>query len=1251
MSQVSQSQDLRLVNICSGGSGGDALTKAANVVVENGFPLILQEFASEQMDGDERGFRSACDAVASADLVVLRLHGGIPYFKKFERLLESIPAAVPVFLQSEVPEEMGDHRDRFPFPDEDFRRLVAYVKLGGQVNEEGLLLWAGNNLSGWDVEPPEPLRPRTEGIYHPDHPLDISREDYITNLDPDRPTAGLMFYQGNWLSGSLDAVDSMIRALESQGLNVIPVFYTASPDPVSGSIGARGTVETYLQSENGSLVDVLVMTMGFSQLRLSDPGDGTVPEGDNFFIGLDVPVIQAGFTYSSQDEWKGNKQGIGAFEMSGNVIWPEYDGQIIASPIGAMEFDPVKGKDLRPIEERVEAMARVAKGWAVLNRIPVEDRRVAVILYQNPPRRDSLGGAYGLDTPQSVVNILSGMKTAGYTVEEVPEDGNKLISRMLSGLANDEDWLSAREMRERAAGTVSKTIYDSWFDAVPEACREEMVRDWGEPPGNLFEIDGNIVIPGIQNGNVFLAIQPTRGMLESSQDDYHNEDLVIPHHYLAYYRWLKYVFKADAIIHMGTHGTLEWLPGKSLALSGECYPDLVLDDMVNVYPYLMSNPGEGMQAKRRSRAVIVDHLPPALARAGGYEELETLDHDLQSYFHAVQGGSSQKGGQVLTRIHGAVRSSGLLYDLGLDEDIDEETLRPHLQRLYDYISEVKDSLIKDGLHVFGSPPDGDRIDEMVYALTRLANGPVPSLRVSLASARGIDLKEAMARPSSMDSSGKLNGELVDIVDDECMDVVRELRGIDYDMDAARSLLKARDLDDEHVISTVDYICGFLAPSIRLATFEVEGLLDALSGGYVPPGPSGVPSRGCAHLLPSGRNFYSMDPRIIPTPAAWEVGRSMAQQMITRHIEQNGAYPESIGMVVFATDTMKTGGDDIAYILWLMGLKPVWAEDGGRVIDLEVIPLEELGRPRIDVTLRVSGLFRDAFPNLMDLIDQGVETIANLDESPEKNYLCKHLQEDLIRSLQEGLGERESRNKALIRVFGCPPGTYGGGVSELIESSSWEKVDDLADAFISWGGYAYGGGRNGAEAKDSLRHRLSNVDVTVKNHSSRELDMLDNDDDYIYHGGMIAAVRSLKGDAPESFVGDSSNPEDPRLRTAAEEGRFIFRSRLLNPKWIEGLKRHGYRGAQELSAAIDYTFAWDATANIIDPWMYQSMAEGYLFDEQNREWIQDNNPHALRHMSGKLLEAIDRGMWSPDEQTRDRLEGMFLDTEELLEGDE
>lgn len=1227
------------------------MPNAAARLLREGHELELVNITSEEMDGNEASFQGLLEKLPGSTLVIIRLQGGVPYFKKFHRLLEAFPANLAALIHSEIADEAVEHRRRLPCSDEEYRKAMAYVKLGGEENEKGLLLWSLHRLGGLDIPVPPPQRPRTEGIYHPDHPRDVGLQTYLESLPGDRPTVGLMFYQDYWLSGNLAGVDGLIRALERQGMNVIPLFFMSSPDAVTGALGTKKTIERYLKHDGASRIDVLVMTMGFSQLRLSCPGDGSVESTGNFFQDLDVPVIQASFTYSSFQQWDESDQGIGTFEMSGNITWPEYDGQIISVPVACMEPTPEGSRSLECIPDRAEKVARICKAWSDLRRTPPEEKKIALLLYQNPPRRDAIGSSFGLDVPESLVTLLRSLQEAGYRLDRLPQYSREVVDELLAGLANDDDWLSAEEMKERAAASIPKERYQEWTrELVPESYAK-MASQWGEAPGELFVSDGQLLVPGIRNGNVFIGIQPPRGMLEDEQGDFHSTEKVIPHNYLSYYRWLRREFGAHAVVHLGTHGTLEWLPGKSMGLSGRCYPDLVLDDLPNVYPYLMSNPGEGMQAKRRSTAVVVDHLPPAMARAGSYGELESLDADLQAYFQAEQAGQDGKMSALLDKVLNRLRQVSLLSDLGLPDDAPASEVRPLLKTLYDYLSEVRSAIIKDGLHVFGTVPEQGLLDETVYSLVRLRNGSIPSIREAVAESMGCDLGILLQSPSGIHpGDGRPNGAWLQEVEEECLRLVQEWRSLGFQTEACLNAAEDRHSGAAKLAEVCQHVCDSIIPGIEGTSMEVSNLLHALDGGYVPPGPSGVPTRGNSHLLPSGRNFYSIDPASIPTPASWELGRSMADKMVQRHVSENGRYPESVGMVVFATDTMKTGGDDIAYVLWLMGLRPVWSSGGGKVTGIEVIPMSELGRPRIDVTLRISGLFRDTFPHLMDLIDQGVEMVSSLDESPEKNYICKHLEEDIRRSLREGMGENEARSRAKVRVFGCPPGTYGGGVGEMIETSRWSEVSDLGNAFVNWGCHAYGGGRRGERMESLFQERLAGIDVTVKNHCSRELDMLDNDDDFVYHGGMVAAVRSQKGEPPASFVGDSSDPERLKLRSTAEECRFIFRSRVMNPKWLEGLMRHGYRGVQELASLVDYSFAWGATADIMEPWMYQTLADEFLLEERVQEWINDNNPYAMRHMTGRLLEAIDRSMWKPDAKTREQLESLYLDSDEFMESE-
>ncbi len=1235
-----------------GSSAKRTLAGAAAPIIGNRTGIRILEFGTGQLDAEERTFQDCLDEIDHADLVILRLHSGAFNFKKYDRFIGHVRERnINLFLNSNIPEDMQDGRGLFQLGDKDWRLLRSYIELGGEENESAIVAWALNRMAGLPLDVPEPRRPRTEGLYHPDLGRDVGMGEYLARHGPDRPVIGLLFHQGLWLSGDLEGIDHLIRELEGNGNNVIALFFSSTPDDITGAIGVRETIERYLISENGPRIDALIINTGFSQLVLSDPGDGGMPADrqDNFFQHLNVPVLQVMNTYQSADAWDGNDNGLLFFELSTSVVWPEYDGQIITFPMASTEIDPHGNQTFTPISARVRKVARMASAWARLRRTPVAERKVAILLHQNPPRNDTIGDAFGLDAPQSTIGLIKRLKELGYRVDDVPQDGNELVRGLLSRISNDSEWLSSRQMHDRASALVDEEQYGSWFEALLDPSRNKMVEDWGEPPGELFELDGSIIIPGMINGNLFIGLQPPRSDFHTLEANYHRTDMVMPHNYLAYYRWIEKVFSAHAIIHMGCHGTLEWLPGKSAGLSDGCYPDIVLGDLPNIYPYIVGNPGEGIQAKRRSYAVIVSHLPPALTRADLYGDLSGLEADAQAYMRAKANGESEKAAELLVSIRDAALQAKILSEVGLTDDIPIESFGDHVGTLYDYLSQVKDSLIKDGLHILGTTPEGARLEEMIYATTRLNNGPVPSLRTGLAKGMGLDLRTLQDDPCSTDENGALNGTMLDHVDARARELIHEMNALDFDPATCLDLVRNGHPDNPEVMATSEFIWETLVPNIRCTTSELESCLNGLDGGYVPPGPSGVISRGNAHILPTGRNFYSIDPEAVPTTASWEVGRRMADQMVERHIKDNGGYPENVGIVVFATDTMKTGGDDIAYILWLMGLRPRWVAKGGKVLGLEVIPVKELGRPRIDVTLRISGLFRDSFPNLIELIDEGVEMIADLEESDEENYLKKHLQADLVESIKAGLKADEARAKAIIRIFGDPPRTYGGGVDLLVESSAWSSTKDLGETYVEWGGHAYGRGRRGERVQEIFAKRLGSLDVTVKNHNSRELDILDNDDDYIFHGGMVAAVRTYGGDDPMSVVGDGADPQRTRIRTVAEEAGFVFRRRVLNPKWVEGLKLHGYRGARELSALVDYAFGWDATSDVIEPWMYEGMAERFLLDDENREWLERNNPEAVRQMSGRLLEAIDRGMWEASAEMRERLESIYLSHEEQLEG--
>ena len=1214
--------------------------------------IEIVQGTSESLDAEEKKFSELLGQVRQCNLLIVDNHGSSKYFNKFDRLIEAAKEyGIPTFIGSSLPEEMKDFRHLFPFPDVDFDYIHACIELGGRENTKGLVLWACRTFGDGNVEVPPLQYPPTEGFYHPSIPEEYDYSTHMKRIDPEKPTAGILIHQFYYIRKNLLAVNALIEALEAKGMNALPFFLVTSPNATTGAIGIRRLVDQYLMRDGKPIIDVLIINMSFSQISLSDPNDGTKIEPIyNFFKDLNVPLLQTISMFRSYDTWYNDDQGLSVMEISSGVIWPEFDAQIITIPLATTGEHEGRKNMALPIPRRPERIADMALRWSILKRTPVQDRKVAILLYQYTGEMDALGDAAGLDTPLSVIRILQRLKEEGYTVTDIPESGNDLINEMLSGLTNDIRYISDEQMKERAAGTVSAALYQQWFDKIPGKNQAKISDDWGKAPGTMFEINGELCIPGILKGNIFIGIQPPRGYFEQVESMIHSTDLVMPHHYIAYYRWMKHIFGAQVVVHMGTHGTLEWLPGKGNAMSEECYPDLVFEDMPHVSPYIINDPGEMVEVKRRSWAAVLDHLPPAMMRAEGYDDLAQLDIILQEFLRARGSGEAQKADELAEEIWEIVIASNLTNDLGLHTDAGKEEIAGNAERLYDYICEVRDAIIKDGLHIFGLPPVNERFCEMLYALTRLENGKTPSLRESIAGAMSLSLRELMDNPSGFNTQHDMtNGALVDLIDERSQSLINIMAGCGYEREAALAAIRSEYGNSADTLETcAAFICDDLVSRLDRTTDEITNMVRGFDGGYIPPGPSGDPTRGNAHLLPTGRNAYSIDPASIPTPAAWNTGKNLADQMIERYVKEKGEYPKRVGIVIWATDTMRTGGDDIAYLFWLMGLRPVWSDRGGAVTGLEVIPAKELRRPRIDVTLRISGLFRDTFPGLVHMIDEGVEIIASLDESDDVNFLAAHLKQDLLEKLKEGLSQQEARDQALIRIFGDPPGNHGIGVGEVVHASAWKERKDLADAYTTWGAHAYGRKFRGEKVPELFRQQFGRLDATVKNRVSREFDILDIDDDYQALGGMNACVKTFGNKDPVSIIGEASDPKNVKTRLLDEEIRFIFRSRILNPRWIEGLKPHGFRGVQEIMNTIEYTFGWDVTSDAVDDWEYQACAEHFLFNEENRQWIEENNPYALHSMAGRLLEAHERGFWDTDDETIRKLQEIYLETEDYFE---
>jgi len=1199
----------------------------------------------------------------SSHLVIFNLHGGKKSLPIFDELIFKLKdSCTSIYAHSASNEPEIDLMKLSSVDGEIYRKVSLYLDYGGRDNFYSLLLYLANCFADGAYEFAEPSRPVWEGIYHPDFDHIPTVDEYLkSKYAAGRPTVGLWFYQSLWRAGNTAFIDRMIAEIEGQGANVIPVFLHSLKDVERGTMGAEWVVDNFFMKNGRPIIDVLISTLMFSLAvkPWEGSGKGEVVEdasrSDEWFLKkLNVPVLKAIVTYNSPAEWKESMQGCSTLDISMGIAMPEFDGMLITVPVAArerMDVDPLTGARIIRFEslpERISKIVRLGLNWARLSHIPNSQKKVAIIFHNYPPRDDRIGTAFGLDSPASVLNIMKAMADAGYKVERMPESGQALIEDVKSRLTLDRRWKSPEEMAKKAIDSVPEMKYRGWFEQLPQAVQEKMTAAWGEAPGKLFVHNSSILIPGIINGNIFIGLQPPRGFLEDPAAIYHSPDHPIPHHYYAYYRWIKEVFRADLVMHIGKHGSLEWLPGKSVGLSESCFPDIAISDLPNIYPYIINNPGEGTQAKRRSYCCIIDHLVPVMHNADAYDEMAQIEVMLVDYYQSA----SQDPAKLPTQrkmIWEKVCEAKLDHDLETDEAGAFSDFDKFLEKLHEYLHEMADTQIRDGLHIFGEPPEGSRLDEFLVALTRLANGPVPSLRHSLAEAMGYDYDYLLANRGKIISGSKSCGQ---VIEDLSALALRLVSGLHENGFATKTvpklvaeILGKRNSRIEHVL---DYIAGTLKPNIDATADELSNTLCACQGGFVSPGPSGAPTRGMADILPTGRNFYSIDPQAIPSQAAWKVGVAQADALLMRYLEDEGRYPESLGIVIWGSPTMRTKGDDIAEVLCLMGVRPTWEERSGRVTGIELIPLEELGRPRIDVMLRISGFFRDAFPNIVHLVDRAVELVAEQKEPPEKNFLAKHVSAETTEKTAAGVKREQARIEACYRIFGCRPGAYGAGVSDAIDSKNWKDEQDLAEIYVKWGGYAYGRKNFGATVPDEFRRRLRTLDLTVKNEDTREYDMLDGDDFYSYHGGMIAAVKALKGELPRSYCGDSSDPDRVKTRSTVEETKHIFRARILNPKWIESMKRHGYKGAGDISRMVDIAFGWDATAEVLEDWMYEELANKYALDKQMQEWLKEVNPHALQNIAERLLEAVERGMWQASEEMKQDLRDVYLDIEGWIE---
>ena len=981
--------------------------------------------------------------VSKAKLIIVRALGGASYFSYALEALHG--AAVSQGISMAV--LPGDDK---PDPGvaqfstasgKDVEALWQYLCEGGSQNARSFLEYCSAMLHG--TERPRAAVPLLKaGLWWPDVSNPTIRD--VIPAGNVAPVVPICFYRALVQSGQTQPVEALIEALDAKGMRALPVFVSSLKDPVSAA-----TVEALFAE---CPPDVVINATGFA---VSSPGGERRP---TVLESTGAVVLQAIFSGSTRDVWQSSPQGLTARDLAMNVALPEVDGRLLSRAVSfksAAFFDEAVEANIvthEPVPDRIAFVARLAAGWASLKRKEPGNRSVALIMANYPNRDGRLGNGVGLDTPAGTVEVLGALREKGYGVEEAPGDSDALMRHLMAGPTNAA--VGARDIRE----TLTLEAYDRFFGELPEEVRVAVHERWGEPNNDPFFLEeaGGFALPLTRFGNVMVGIQPARGYNIDPKQSYHSPDLVPPHGYFAFYAFLRESFDADAIIHMGKHGNLEWLPGKALALSEACYPEALLGSLPHLYPFIVNDPGEGTQAKRRTSAVIIDHLTPPLTRAESYGPLKDLEALVDEYYEAA-GGDPRRLRLLRTQILDLMRDIGLDSDAGISSGDSDDTA---LEKIDAYLCELKEMQIRDGLHIFGKSPQGALLDDLVCALARVprgtGEGADASLQRAIAEDLGLDFD-----PLDCDMAKPWTGPRPDILGKLSEDRWRTAGDAVERVELAAQALVSRAMAcPDGWTETADVLAGvdsLIRPSVEACgQAEISGLLAGLGGGFVEPGPSGAPTRGRADVLPTGRNFYSVDSRSVPTPAAWELGKKSADMLVARYTQDHGEWPTSFGLTAWGTSNMRTGGDDIAQALALIGAKPVWDNASRRVTGYEIMPLALLNRPRIDVTLRISGFFRDAFPDQIALFDKAVRAIGALDEDAADNPIAARMLSERQALVASGLEDAEAAERSGYRVFGSKPGAYGAGLQALIDEKGWQTQADLAEAYLVWGGYAYGG---------------------------------------------------------------------------------------------------------------------------------------------------------------------------------------------------
>ncbi|MFZ2472227.1 MAG: magnesium chelatase subunit H [Methanothrix sp.] len=1115
----------------------------------------------------------------------------------------------------------GNMRPVGPMKDaSNYVKFTKYWKFGGKENYRNLLVLLLHDYLGCSSSLPkagDPVEMQEYGIYHPDYGHFSELEDFLqkTGFDEDLPTVGVLLYGGRYFDQGLVTLKALACGLGQA--NLIPVY--------SDGINNLQAMRRFFFRDNKPIIDALV---NLTMFRINGgPLGGDHRLTRDLFRELNVPVFTPASMHRRRiAEWIGSPTGLSPMETIMSVIWPELDGSI--EPIPCCGVDEVQDggittQEVVSIPDRMKRITSRIKNRIKLCSLPNAEKRVALIIYSYPPGDGNLGGASFLDVFKSLVVLLKRLEIEGYQTIDPKEKLHQIFEQL--SLANSGIWLSPQKAAKNCFRLGAKQYHD-YFASLPQELQQDVTASWGEPPGKVMVQESDILIPGIVLGNVFIGIQPCRPPLKDQDLAAASHDkTAAPHHqYIAFYLWLKMIWKADAVVHVGTHGLAEFTKGKEVGMSKRCFPDLLIGDMPHLYFYHITNTSEAVVAKRRFYATIIGHNNPPYTFSDLYEDYVELQKLIDEFAEArIQ--DPQRAPRIREQI------------LSLAETLNFQEL--DVEKIHDELYRMRRSIIPKGLHTLGESYSHENLAVFLASILRYDRSGIKSLNRIFAECEGIDYDLALKdRAAFLPRLEKIDEQCVRLVVD-CLQ-----RSVD---EAARDVAKKCDFSlhqKEELSQSLNYGLK-LMHSYADNSLEIENLIRGLRGEFIEQGEGGDVIRS-PEVLPSGRNLIQFDPTRVPTPAACERGEEIACNTLAAYRKKNGDWPESTGVVLWGFETTKTGGETIGQILCYLGLrvnrsKATWA------LQLEPISLEELGRPRIDCLVNICGFFRDMFPNIMEFLDQAFDLAANLDEPLHMNYVRKHSLENRSHLAQAGLDEKTAGRIANGRVFGPRAGEYGTRLLPLVEDSIWKTEDELAEIFIQSVSHIYAKDLHAFKAESVYRENLARVKLVSQVRDTHDHEIIDLDHYFEYFGGLSNAIKSAGGDLPQMLITDTTGEaictED--LQDSVNRG---IRTRLLNPKWIDAMLEHDYHGGQQIAKRVENALGLAATTHSIADWVWSAIAERYIFDEPVRERLEKNNKFACGQVMERLLEAERRGYWNATGDELERLKEAYLDLEGEIE---